>query len=210
MSSPHTLSFIEATEARRSVRSLVPKTTVPDKEIVDLVRQALLVTPTAFSSQTVRATLLLHDDHAKLWTITGDALKAKIGQERYDATTKSKIEAFGQGYGTILFWDSGDAVENFRENCPKSYKDKVDEWVHHGMGICQYHLWVGLVAFGLGVNLQHYNPLIDEGVRKEWKLPADWQLRAQMVFGVAAPDVKLGPRGQKYPIEERFQAFGAQ
>ena len=41
---------------------------------------------------------------------------------------------------------------------------------------------------GLGANLQHYNPLIDEAVAKEWNLPESWKLRGQLVFGsIEAP-----------------------
>jgi len=36
--------------------------------------------------------------------------------------------------------------------------------------------------------LQHYNPLIDEAVAKEWNLPESWKLRGQLVFGsIEAP-----------------------
>ena len=34
-----------------------------------------------------------------------------------------------------------------------------------------------------GANLQHYNPLIDEEVKKCFELPEHWILNAQMVFG---------------------------
>lgn len=37
---------------------------------------------------------------------------------------------------------------------------------------------------GMGASLQHYNPLIDDEVRKAWNLPGDWKLVAQMPFGV--------------------------
>jgi predicted oxidoreductase (fatty acid repression mutant protein) len=36
---------------------------------------------------------------------------------------------------------------------------------------------------GVGASLQHYNPLIDAGVAREWNVPASWKLRAQMPFG---------------------------
>jgi predicted oxidoreductase (fatty acid repression mutant protein) len=31
--------------------------------------------------------------------------------------------------------------------------------------------------------LQHYNPLIDDEVKKEWNIPSNWRLIAQMPFG---------------------------
>ena len=73
-------------------------------------------------------------------------------------------------------------------------------------GMHQYAIWTSLCAEGLGVNLQHYNPLMDAKVASEWGLPETWDLKAQMVFGTAL----AGP-GEKthQPIEERFKVFGA-
>ena len=36
----------------------------------------------------------------------------------------------------------------------------------------------------MGASLQHYNPLIDDEVRRVWNLSDDWKLIAQMPFGV--------------------------
>ena len=36
---------------------------------------------------------------------------------------------------------------------------------------------------GIGANIQHYNPVIDERVAKEWNIPTNLVLRAQMPFG---------------------------
>lgn len=66
-------------------------------------------------------------------------------------------------------------------------------------------VWTGLEALGFGANLQHYNPLIDAGVAKQWDLPSDWRLIAQLVFG--APEAQAGEKVQK-PAEERVKVFG--
>jgi predicted oxidoreductase (fatty acid repression mutant protein) len=66
-------------------------------------------------------------------------------------------------------------------------------------------VWTGLEALGFGANLQHYNPLIDAGVAKQWDLPSDWRLVAQMVFG--SPEAGPGEKTQK-PVEERVKVFG--
>lgn len=47
----------------------------------------------------------------------------------------------------------------------------------------QFAIWTQLEAEGLGVNLQHYNPVIDEAVKKEFNIPDEWRLIAQMPFG---------------------------
>jgi len=47
----------------------------------------------------------------------------------------------------------------------------------------QFTLWAGLEAEGFGCNLQHYNPIIDQKAQDFWKIPQQWSLRAQLVFG---------------------------
>ena len=68
-------------------------------------------------------------------------------------------------------------------------------------------VWTALESLGFGANLQHYNPLINEPVAKQWNLPTEWRLVAQMVFG--SPEAPAGEKTQK-PIEERVKIFGKQ
>jgi predicted oxidoreductase (fatty acid repression mutant protein) len=71
----------------------------------------------------------------------------------------------------------------------------------------QYAVWTMLTAEGLGVNLQHYNPMVDSAAAKQWDNPADWTLKAQMVFGKPA-----GPRiveKEFEPVDGRIIVFGA-
>ena len=65
-------------------------------------------------------------------------------------------------------------------------------------------IWTVLEAEGLGVNLQHYNPLIDERVKAEWELPESWKLIAQMPFG--KPSVAAGEK-KFNPVQERIKVF---
>lgn len=70
----------------------------------------------------------------------------------------------------------------------------------------QYVLWTALEAEGLGVNLQHYNPLIDTRLETMFQVPPTWSLKAQMVFGT--PTGKPGEKTFK-PVEgERVRYFG--
>lgn len=48
---------------------------------------------------------------------------------------------------------------------------------------------------GVGANIQHYNPVIDERVAKEWNISANLVLRAQMPFGEIV--------GEPTPIERK-------
>jgi len=44
----------------------------------------------------------------------------------------------------------------------------------------QLTIWTAFHAEGLGCNLQHYNPVIDEKVTKQWGLDENWSLDAQV------------------------------
>ena len=66
------------------------------------------------------------------------------------------------------------------------YADKFPQWATQSDGMTQYAIWTTLEAEGLGANLQHYNPLIDQKVATEWNVPEDWELSAQMVIGEPA------------------------
>ena len=66
-------------------------------------------------------------------------------------------------------------------------------------------VWMGLEALGFGANLQHYNPLIDERIAQEYKLPYTWNLKSQLVFGTPTG----GPMEKTFkPVEERVKVFG--
>lgn len=80
--------------------------------------------------------------------------------------------------------------------------------MHQSNGMHQYYLWVALEEQGLGVNVQHYNPLIDEEVKKEWGVNGSWKLRTQMVFGLPEKGTVLAEKEQKLAIEERLKVFG--
>lgn len=66
-------------------------------------------------------------------------------------------------------------------------------------------VWAALELEGLGANLQHYDPLIDEKVAAAWNIPVDWSLKGQLVFGkpVGAPAEKTFR-----PLDERVFVYG--
>ncbi|KAL4783096.1 Nitroreductase-like protein [Aspergillus varians] len=203
------MSFTEATQKRRTIRTLESKTTVPDSTIVKLAEAAILTVPSAFDSQSARLTVLFGGDHKKLWAIAADALLARIGEERWKGGTKDRITNYANAYGTILFWDDRSCAAAMKEHALDIYKDKTDEWVQQSNGMHQYYLWTALQALGLGVNLQHYNPLIDAEVQKTWGVPSEWKLKAQMVFGAPTEGSLPGEKPQRFPLEQRLQVFGA-
>jgi Predicted oxidoreductase related to nitroreductase len=68
----------------------------------------------------------------------------------------------------------------------------------------QYVIWTSLESEGLGASLQHYNELIEEEVKKEWGMPNNWKLIAQMPFG--KPTAQPGEKEYK-PISDRVKVF---
>lgn len=66
-------------------------------------------------------------------------------------------------------------------------------------------VWISLQSEGLGANLQHYNPLIDDQVAKTWDIPSSWKLEGQIVFGTPAEKVE---EKEFDPIESRFKVYG--
>lgn len=86
------------------------------------------------------------------------------------------------------------------------YADRFPIWALQSDGMLQFALWTALESEGLGANIQHYNPLVDEKVAATWKVPATWKLNAQLVFGGRAGE----PSPKEFlAIEERYKVFGA-
>ena len=104
----------------------------------------------------------------------------------------------------VLFFEDPQVVAGLQKALAL-YADKFPQWSEHTNGMHALNLWTALEQEGLGANLQHYNPLIDQKVTQTWGIPDDWQLKAQLVFGKPA-----GQPGEKTfkPLEERVKFFG--
>ena len=79
------------------------------------------------------------------------------------------MNAFKSGYGTVLYFEDNQVVEELQENFAL-YKDNFPIWSQQSSGMLQFAIWTALEIEGFGATLQHYNPLIDEEVRKEWEV----------------------------------------
>ncbi|PSN59316.1 hypothetical protein BS50DRAFT_537572, partial [Corynespora cassiicola Philippines] len=86
-----------------------------------------------------------------------------------------------------LFLEDPEPLEALREAL-SIYAHSFGDWSEHTSAMHQYALWTALEAEGLGANLQHYNPLIDRKAQEHWKIPAEWRLRSQLVFGGKVAD----------------------
>jgi predicted oxidoreductase (fatty acid repression mutant protein) len=194
-------SLRDAIKDRRTYYQLQNTSPISDQEIQSIIEHVLLYAPSAFNSQSARMVLLLGDNHTKMWNITKEELKKVSKSEEAFKATEDKVNtSFASGYGTILFFEDKAVVKGLQSNFP-TMADKFTQWSEHSTGIAQILTWIGLESVGFGASLQHYNPLIDEAVRKEWNLSQDWELVAQMPFGEPA-----GEPGEKehVALEERL------
>ena len=191
----------DAIKDRRTYYQLSNSSPVSDQEIQSILEHVLLYAPSAFNSQSARMLLLLGDNHTKMWEITKDELKKVSKSEEAFKATEDKVNtSFASGYGTVLFFEDQTVIKGLQGSLP-SMAEKFTQWSEHSSGIAQILTWIGLESVGLGASLQHYNPLIDEAVRKEWSINEDWKLIAQMPFGLPA-----GEPGEKthVKLEERL------
>ena len=191
----------DAIKDRRTYYQLQNSSPVSDQEIQSILEHVLLYAPSSFNSQSARMLLLLGDNHTKMWEITKDELKKVSKSEEAFKATEDKVNtSFASGYGTVLFFEDQTVIKGLQGSLP-SMAEKFTQWSEHSSGIAQILTWIGLESVGLGASLQHYNPLIDEAVRKEWSINEDWKLIAQMPFGLPA-----GEPGEKthVKLEERL------
>lgn len=198
-------AFLSAIKARRSVYPLTKELgSVTPARIQHIISETTLHTPSSFNSQSNRVLVLFGAEHEKLWTITSDILKDIVPADSWQPTA-DKMNLFKGAAGTVLFFDDQDTVQEFA-NKFQAYADKFPVWASQSNAMQQHLTWTALELEGLGANLQHYNPLIDQRVAAEWKIPASWKLNAQLVFGgVGAP---AGEKAFK-PVEERVKVSGA-
>jgi predicted oxidoreductase (fatty acid repression mutant protein) len=194
--------FYSAIKDRRSIYGISKETVVPQAKIQEVINHAVMYTPSAFNSQSARVVLLFGENHDKLWNITKEALRKIVPTEKF-APTEEKINSFAAGYGTALFFEDMSIITGLQEKFV-AYKDNFPIWSQQASGMLQLVVWASLEAEGLGANLQHYSPLIDEDVRQQWNIPSDWKMIAQMPFGKP-----IAPAGEKQiiPIEERVKIF---
>ena len=98
-------TFEEAIINRRSYYALSNESLGADYEVVHILHQAIKHVPSAFNSQTTRLVLLLGEEHAKLWEIVKQTLKAMLLDDVYIKTENKIDKSFASGHGTVLFFE---------------------------------------------------------------------------------------------------------
>ena len=194
--------FQEAVVHRRTNYTLGRNVAVLPSQIIAAVERMTREVPSAFNMQSARVVLAFGEHHDKIWSIAMDALRAVVPADKF-APTEAKIKGFAAAYGTVLFFDETSVVENMQQQFA-AYAANFPIWAQQANGMLQFSIWTALANMGLGVNLQHYNPLIDEEVKKTFQIPDSWKLIAQMPFGAKLEAPKTI---EKMDIAERVKIF---
>ena len=204
------MSFLEELKNRRSIYALGRNTEVSDEKIVEVIKEAVRQSPSAFNSQTTRVLILMNDEASAFWnelvaTDLEATMKEQGAPEEAIAGTKEKLASFGASKGTALFFEDQDVVKGLQEQFAL-YADNFPVWSEQASGITSVNAWTALSSeLGLGANLQHYNPVIDASVIAKYNVPASWKLRGQLNFGSID-----APAGDKEFMndEDRFKVIG--
>ncbi|CAO1634449.1 unnamed protein product [Parajaminaea phylloscopi] len=191
---------------RRSVYALGKDSSkfLSNAELIRIVKEVVRQSPTTFNCQASRVVILLGKDHEDYWAKTvPEGMKADAVAEAQEKKSQ-RLPGFQGAAGTVLFFEDQATLRGLQARNALC-APRVPEWSAHASGIAQANVWTTLEAAGLGANLQHYGNLSNNALIKQYDLPEDWRLHAELVFGEP-----LGaPREKTYIAdEERFRVFG--
>ena len=203
-----TKTLLDLIKVRRSTYTLSKETTLAPAEIEEILKTTLEEAPSTFGSYTTRLVLVVGEEHQRLWGIITEVIKGVTPPDTWEGHTENRLKGFANAYGTVLFFEDPENTNKLIEQYPFA-KDKFPVWSQHTSAIHQVIIWTALTNSGLGANLQHYNPIIDDKVQEAFSVPKTWPLVAQLVFG--KPTAPPGPKatGMKKPMSERLFVHGA-
>ncbi|ENV50981.1 Nitroreductase family protein [Acinetobacter junii CIP 107470 = MTCC 11364] len=195
-------NFLNSIKARRTIYAIGKNVTVDQAKIEETIREAVKQSPSAFNSQSSRVVTLYGESHTNFWNIVRETLRKIVPAEAFEGTNQ-KIDSFAAGFGTALFYEDQDVVKGLQEQFAL-YADNFPVWSEHSSAIAQFATWTALSEIGIGASLQHYNPIVDAEVAETYDIPANWKLRAQLVFGSIE-----APAGDKPFMDDaaRFKTF---
>lgn len=168
------MKILESLKERRTHYDINRGLPVNEIKVFDLIEKATELVPDAFNMKSSRVIVVTGEKQDQLWDNIYDVFEGNVARE--------KIDSFKNGYGTILYFYDGDVVKNLQSQYAL-YADRFEGWAIQSSGMLQLSIWSGLKELGIGASLQHYNPVIDEMVKKMFQLPESYILNAQMPFG---------------------------
>ena len=161
-------------EKRRSYYNINKELLTSEEEVIRMIEEVTELVPDAFDMKSARVSIVLGEKQEQLWDSVYEVFDGAVARE--------KIDSFRAGAGTVLFFYDRSVVEALQEQFPL-YADHFPVWANQANGMLQLAVWCGLRELGIGASLQHYNPVINEAVRKLVHVPDNYVLVAQMPFG---------------------------
>ena len=175
------MSFLDHIKQRRTIYAVGKNVALTPEKIESVIKEAVNHSPSAFNSQTSRIVTLFGESHLQFWNIVRETLRKIVPEAAFEGTN-AKINSFAAGYGTVLFYEDQDVVKALQEQFAL-YADNFPVWSEHSSAIAQFAVWTALSEKNIGASLQHYNPIVDAEIAEIFDIPANWKLRAQLVFG---------------------------
>ena len=197
------MSFLDHIKQRRTIYAVGKNVALTPEQIESVIKEAVNHSPSAFNSQTSRIVTLFGESHLQFWNVVRETLRKIVPEAAFEGTN-AKINSFAAGYGTVLFYEDQDVVKSLQEQFAL-YADNFPVWSEHSSAIAQFAVWTALSEQNIGASLQHYNPIVDAEIAEVFDIPANWKLRAQLVFG----SIEEAPAGEKTFMAEadRFKTF---
>ena len=183
------MDFIDMIKMRRSVYALNKNLPVSKKEVLEIIKDAVLYVPDAFNMKSQRVLVLLGEKHEEFWKGVYDELVKVTGKN----LSPDKINSFADGFGTILYFYDAGVLGEYKKQFFQ-YADNFNNWAMQSNAMLQFAVWSALASVGIGASLQHYNPVIDGMVREKFDVPENWVLNAQMPFGGIAVKPEAKPQ----------------
>jgi len=200
-------TVVDLAKNRRTYYKLSADLPITKERVQEVVNELMLHCPTPYNAQATRVVILFGEEHKKLWQIVLEVMEPilapKIGAEAFT----ERFTGFKNSAATIMFFEDMEKIKGFQEMFA-FIADKWPLWSTQADGMLQYALWTAFEAEGLGCNLQHYNPEINEKVAEAFNIPPHWKLNAQLVLG-SNPDKSELPDKAFDPLEDRVRVLGA-
>lgn len=187
--------ILESLQTRRSRYQLNKDLPLSQDQVIYLLEDLLELVPDAFNMKSSKVLLAFDQSHDQLWDQVSASFNGKVPQD--------KIKSFKAAAGTILFFIDQDTINQMKKDQP-IYAHNMDDWAQQASGMLQISVWTALAELGVGANIQHYNPLIDQDIKKLFQVPDSYQLVAQMPFGGI---VEEPPAKEKEFAFNRIQIF---
>ncbi|KAL7928416.1 Nitroreductase-like protein [Trichoderma chlorosporum] len=201
--------FLAAAKYRRTVYGLKSTSAVSDERVEQIVGEVLSFAPSSYNTQPGRITIVTGEKHKGLWDVIiaeSEPILKGAGEEVWK--TMSGIFAAHKGaYGSVVFWDSNDAIKAAGEQ-HKSGAHMFPQFADHSTGMAQILVWTALELEGLGANLQHMQaiPPAEAAIKKYLGVPADYVLKAHINYGdLAQPHPEAVPG--KLPLSETLKVI---